>query len=248
MLNELLGVDPNIPIFHLVPLVVFGPIFALVLYNLGLKHIFNPSDEVKEQIRLRKEGEAREQADRQKKMDDAGMKLAAPKKTPLQLLGQAVTFGFFAAAIGYFSTSPAYVAHPPQKALLKLTFNHAGKHVEECRKRTREELLALPANMRKPMECKRERWPVIVDLALDGKNIYRGVATPAGVSKDGHSSFYATFPVSSGKHTITIGMWDSRGEAGGGDYDYVMEQVVDLTPQEILVIGFNNETGRLTLK
>lgn len=248
MLNELLGIDPSIPVFHLVPLVVFGPIFALVLYNLGLKHILNPSDEVKEQIRLRKEGEALEKADRQKKMDDSGMKMMASKKTPLQFLGQAVTFAFFAAVIGYFSSSLTYTAHPPEKALMKLSFTHAGKHVEECRKRTREELMALPANMRKPMDCKRERWPIIVDLGLNGQNIYRGVATPAGLSKDGHSSFYQTFPISSGKHTVTIGMWDSRGEAGDENYDYVLEQVVDLAPQEILVIGFNNETGRLTLK
>lgn len=248
MLNELLGVDPNIPIFHLVPLIVFGPIFALVLYNFGLKHILNPSDEVKEQIRLRKEEETRQKAEHQQKMDDAGMMMKSAKRTPFQLLGQGATFAVFAVVIGYLSNSPAYIAHPPSQAQLKLSFTHAGKHVEECKKRTREELMALPANMRTPMDCSRERWPVIVDLSLDGEKLYTGVATPTGLSKDGHSSFYEEFSVQSGKHTVTIGMWDSRGDAGAGDYDYELEQVVDLTPKEVLVIGFNNETGQVTLK
>lgn len=248
MLNELLGIPENIPVFHLVPLVVFGPIFALVLYNLGLKHILRPSDEVKEQIRLRKEGEAQEKAERQKKMDEAGILMKAPKKTPLQLVGQGATFAAFALAIAYFSTSPAYIAHPPEKAQLKLSFTHAGNHVEECRKLTREELQALPPNMRKPMDCSRERWPVIAVLSLDGKEIYTGIAAPTGLSKDGQSSFYQEFPVSAGKHTIKIGLWDTRGDVGDGDFDFELEQEVELAAKEVLVIGFDNETEKVTLK
>ena len=38
-MNELLGLDANFPLFHLIPLIVFGPIFALVLYHIGLKEI-----------------------------------------------------------------------------------------------------------------------------------------------------------------------------------------------------------------
>jgi len=80
--NEFLGVSPDFPIFSFVPLVVFGPIFVLVLYNLGLKHIINPTAEAKEHNRLMKEEQAREAAERKQKMDAAGMKLMAPKKSP----------------------------------------------------------------------------------------------------------------------------------------------------------------------
>ncbi|MBL6931678.1 MAG: hypothetical protein ISR45_01930 [Rhodospirillales bacterium] len=246
--NEFLGVSPDFPIFSFVPLVVFGPVFVLVLYNLGLKHIINPSAEVKEQNRLRKADEARETAERKQKMDDAGMKMKATKKTPLQLLGQGATFAVFALVISYFSTSPAYVAHPPEKALLKLSMTHAGKHVQECKKRSREELAKLAANMRAPMDCSRERWPVIVDLALDGERIFTGSATPTGLSKDGHSSFYEGFPVVTGVHTISVGVWDSKAKADSDDFDYVLKQEVNLKPQEILVISFDNAAGRITLE
>jgi|GEM_PF-130924 len=247
-MNELLGIDPDIPLFHLIPFVVFSPIFFYVLYNLGLKEIFNPSPEVREQRRLHKEALAREAAERTSKLQDSGLKLKTAKRTPLQLLGQGVTFALFALVIGYFSGAPAYVSHPPEKALLMLSFTHAGQHVEKCKKRSREELAKLAPNMRAPMSCSRERWPVIAQLSLDGDNFFQGVATPAGFSKDGHSSFYEDFSVSTGKHRIKVYLWDGVANAGQGAPDFMLEQDVDLGPREILVIGFDNEAGRITLE
>ncbi len=248
MINELLGIDPNLQLFHIVPLVVFGPIFFLVLYNLGLKEIIRPSAETREHQRLLKLEKQREAEERKQKMREAGLKMKATRRTPGQLAVQGVMYVMFALVIWYFSTSPAYVAHPPEKAQLKLSFSHAGRHVEECKKRTREELAKLAANMRAPMSCSRERWPVIVDLKVDGKDLYQGVARPAGLSKDGNSSFYQAFPVTAGKHVITVGIWDGRAEPGQEDYDFVSTQEVDLQPREILVIGFDNETQKVTLK
>ena len=247
-MNELLGIDPNIPIFHLVPFVVFGPIFFLVLYNLGLKEIFRPSPEAREQRRLYKLEKAREADERKQKMTDAGMKLKVTRRTPGQLAIQGAMYVMFALVIGYFSSSPAYVAHPPEKAQVKLSFSHAGRHVKECKKRSREELAKLAANMRAPMSCSRERWPVIAHLMVDGESLYQGVAIPAGLSRDGHSSFYQEFPVAAGKHTITVGVWDGRAEAGEEEYDFTLERDVDLQSREILVIGFDNQAGQVTLK
>ncbi|NQU58667.1 MAG: hypothetical protein HQ513_15680 [Rhodospirillales bacterium] len=247
-MNEFLGIDPSIPVFHLVPFIVFGPIFLFVLYHIGLKDLFNPSPEMREQIRLRKEAEAREVADHKQKMSVSGLKLNGSKRTPLQLLGQALSFAVLALIIATFSSAPAYVAHAPEKALLMLSFTHAGKHQQECHKRSREELAKLAANMRAPMKCSRERWPVIVELALDDKEIYQGVASPAGVRKDGHSSFYQKFSIPAGTHKITVGVWDSRSAPGEGGHDFVLDSRVDLVAQEILVIGFDNAGGRITLE
>jgi hypothetical protein len=247
-MNEFLGIDPSIPIFHLVPFIVFSPIFFLVLYHLGLKEIINPSPEVREQKRLLKEEKAREAAERQDKMKASGLKMKAPKKSPLQLLGQAIFFALFALLVVYFSTSPAYIAHPPEQGRIMLSFTHAGQHREECKKRSREELAKLAANMRAPMKCSRERWPLVIDLALDGENVYRGVAIPAGLSRDGHSSFYQKFPTDAGAHRIKVGMWDSGEGAGQGEHDYVLERSIELSPREILVIGFDNASGRFTLE
>ena len=247
-MNEFLGIDPSIPIFHLVPFIVFSPIFFLVLYHLGLKEIINPSAEVREQKRLFKEEKARQANDRHAKIKASGLKMKVARKTPLQLLGQTIFFALFALLVVYFSSSPVYVAHPPEQAQVMLSFTHAGQHREECKKRTREELAKLAANMRAPMKCSRERWPLIIDLALDGKNVYRGAARPAGLSKDGHSSFYQQFPVTAGKHRVKVGMWDSRDTVSTGDHDFILERDVDLAAREILVIGFDNAAGHFTLE
>lgn len=245
---EFLGLDPNFPIIYMVPLFVFGPIFFLVLYNLGLKHLINPSPEVRRQVKLRQQEKKRLAAERQQKIKDSGLKMGAGQRTPAQLFVQGLAYALFALGIAYFSTAPAYVANPPGMAQLKLSFTHAGKYRQECRKRSREELAKLAANMRAPMSCGRERWPVIADLSLNGKKVFSGVASPAGLFRGGQSSFYQELAVPAGFHTINLGLWDSRGEAGPDDYDYTLQSRVELTAGEILVIGFDNETGRITLE
>lgn len=96
------------------------------------------------------------------------------------------------------------------------------------------------------MKCSRERWPVIVDLTVDGTTVFHGIAEPAGLSKDGHSSFYQTFIFADGPHRIGIGIQDN-GERGG-DYDYFAKQDVSLSPAEILVIGFDNASQTITME
>lgn len=247
-MNNLFGIVSDLPIFYLVPLFVFGPVFLLVLYNFGLKEIFWPPPEVRERQRLLKAEEESIAAKRHRKASTIGRKQKTTARTPMQWAGQAVTYAIFAIFISYFSNAPAYVAYPQEKAMIKLVFAHPGKHIEPCRKRTREELNNLPENMRAPMKCLRERWPVVVDLTVDGIAVFQGVAQPAGLSKDGHSSFYQTLVFASGFHRVEVGIRDSDKKGRGGDYDYFMEQDVSLMPHEILVIGFDNASKTITMQ
>jgi len=247
MLNELLGVDPSLPIFHLVPFIVFGPFFFLVLYHMGLKHILKPPPEEKENRRLLKEEKKRLSAERTDKMNASGVAIRSQKRTPLQWGGQAVTYVMFALVVGYLSSSPPHQAHPVGNAEVRLSLTHPGQRKEKCVKRTREELQKLPPNMRKSMSCSRERWPLIAELLIDDKQVYFGSATPAGFSKDGHSSFYENFAVPEGKHRIVVRLRDAGGMERE-DFDYQMDRDVSLVPGELLVIGFNNGADRLTLR
>ena len=247
-MNSLFGVVSDLPIFYLVPLFVFGPIFLLVLYNFGLKGIFWPSPEVRERRRQLKVEEEAIAEKRYKKISTSRIKKKSASRTPVQWVGQGVTYATFAIFISYFSNAPAYVAHPQEKSMVKLVFAHPGKHIEPCRKRTREELKNLAVNMRAPMKCSRERWPVVVDLTVDDTMVFHGVAQPAGLSKDGHSSFYQTFVFASGSHRVRVGIWDSDKKGRDGDYDYFAEQDVSLSPAEILVIGFDNAGQTITME
>ena len=166
-------------------------------------------------------------------------------KSILRYLGQAVFYGLFVAVIGYFSSAPAYVNFPKDSALIKASFSHAGQPKAECRVRTAEELAKLPPNMRMAIQCGRERSPVMFDLELDGKPVYRAELPPAGLSRDGVSTVYQRFQVPAGRHHLRARLKDSVRVT---DFNYVKEADVELAPAQVFVVEFNASTGGFVFK
>lgn len=164
---------------------------------------------------------------------------------PLSWIGQALLYGLFALVIGYFSHSPPYRHLPPNQALIKLSFSHEGKRISACRQRTVEELAKLAPNMRAPMDCPRERSPVTVEIDLDGIPVYRHVAQPSGLSKDGASTVYHRLPVHAGEHRLAIRLNDDARVPG---FNHRRDEMVSLKPGKVLVIDFNQEAGGITLQ
>lgn len=152
---------------------------------------------------------------------------------------QAVLYAVFVAFIGYFSTSPRYTHLPPGDALLKLSFSHAGARKEPCRERTPEELAKLAPNMRAQTVCARERAPVIVEVALDGAPLFRVVAPPSGLAKDGASTVYRRVPVTAGQHRISARLADGP----DGAFNYSSDTTVDLAAGRVVVIDFDPTKG-----
>lgn len=167
-----------------------------------------------------------------------------PKKI-MQYAGQAVFYGLFVAVIGYFSSAPAYVHFPKDMALIKASFSHAGQPKEECHVRTADELANLPPNMRVPVQCGRERSPVMFDLELDGKEVYRAELPPAGLSRDGVSTVYQRFEVPAGRHHLRARLKDS---VRVPDFNYIKEADVELAPAQVFVVEFNSRTGGFVFK
>lgn len=157
-----------------------------------------------------------------------------------RFIGQFIAYALFALVVGYFATQPAYTHLDPDKALIKLSFSHAGAHREECRQLTQEELDRLPPNMRRPMDCPRERRPLLVELELDGEILYRDELPPSGLAGDGASTAYRKFPLAAGSHQLVARLRDSRREEG---FDYVKSAEVTLAPQQNFVIDFRPEFG-----
>lgn len=153
-------------------------------------------------------------------------------------LGQAVLYGLFAAAIGYFSTSPAYTHLAPDQALIKLSFSHTAQRVGECRRRSDEEMAALAPNMRIREECPRERAPVIVELDVDGV-LQRAVLQAAGLSRDAAASIYRRFTVPAGEHLIAARLSDRA----DGAFDFSRQERIELEPAQILVVEFHAASG-----
>lgn len=159
-------------------------------------------------------------------------------------LGQFLLYGAFALFIGVFSHWPTYRAVAPDTAVLKVSFIHHGQRVAECRPYTAEELAKMAPNMRTPMKCGRERSPVAIEVDLDGASVYRHVATPSGLSRDGPSTVYHRLLVPAGSHQISVRMKDSASAAG---FTYQRSATVTLKPLQVLVIDFDPEKGGITL-
>ena len=158
----------------------------------------------------------------------------------VQFLGQAIAYSLFAFAIGYLATRPAYTYLNPDMAVIKLSFSHAGAHIEECRQLSQEELNRLAPNMRRPTQCLRERVSLLIEVMLDGELIYRKALPPSGLAGDGASTVYKKFPVNTGRHHLVARLRDSRRESG---FDHEQSVDVTLTPQQNFVIDFRPELG-----
>jgi len=155
----------------------------------------------------------------------------------IRVLGQAAAYAAFVVVIGVFSVWPDFRLLGEQEAIVSLTFSHATKRVEECRRRTREELEALPPNMRRPDECPRERRPIEVELRFDNRIVYSDTLLPSGIWKDGKANVYRRTTVAAGEYEIFIGMNDSGSDQS---YDYALRREVRIVPGQNLVITFDD--------
>jgi hypothetical protein len=155
-----------------------------------------------------------------------------------QILLQCLAYVAFAVVVGYFSSAPAYVHLDPNKALIKLSLSHAGQLKGECRRLTQEELEKLAPNMRRPLDCPRERLPLLVELILDGNLLYRELLPPTGLASDGASVAYARFTVEPGSYQLIARLRDSNREQG---FDYEHGAHIELRPQQNFVVDFRAE-------
>lgn len=158
----------------------------------------------------------------------------------VRIVAQVVAYTAFAAFLGFFSVSPTYTQLAPDLGVIKLSFSHAGQPKTECRRRTQEQMDELAPNMRRPMDCPRERVPLLLELELDGEQIYQAALPPSGVAGDGASTVYQNFPVPAGRYSLVARLRDSR---RGQGFDWTMERTVNISPRENVVIDFRAETG-----
>ncbi len=155
----------------------------------------------------------------------------------IRVLGQAGAYASFVLVIGLFSVWPDYRLLGEREAIVSLTFSHAAKRVGECRRRTQEELNALPPNMRKPDDCPRERHPVQVELRFNDRLHYSETVLPSGLWKDGKANVYRRTTIDAGDYEIFMGMNES---GTGDDFDYEMQTDLTILPGQNLVISFDD--------
>ncbi|MFN3076957.1 MAG: hypothetical protein ABT940_08790 [Alphaproteobacteria bacterium] len=221
-------------LFLLVPILIFGPVFGLMLWSFGAKSLFRNSPETRDR-KLREKQER--QADQVRRCDAESALGQTWRQTPLTYLGQAAAYGAFAVTIGYFSSHPQYRTLPDNTGELKLSLSHPGQRKVPCKQRSEQELARLAPNMRTAMACERARWPVSVTLTVDGQPVFRQTVAPAGFASDGVSSFYKVVFLPAGQYRLVAELNDNGGSAAGDHF----EQNIRLGSAQVLVVGFREE-------
>jgi len=149
--------------------------------------------------------------------------------------------GAFSGWLGYCSTNPLYQHLDPTLATIKVSVRHSGQVLGECRERSPEELAELPANMRVPLVCPRERSPLELELAIDGRLVLSETLPARGIHRDGRASTYHRLSIPAGEVTVAVRMKDHRDQQ---TFPYQSTVRTVLTPGANLVIDFDNESGR----
>jgi hypothetical protein len=156
-----------------------------------------------------------------------------------RVLLQIPAYAAFAAVIGYFSAQPVYQHLAPDRAVVKLSFSHAGQRKVACRQRSAEELAKLAPNMRAQLDCPRERSDVHVEVDMDGEPLYRIALRPSGLRNDLPSTVYRRLEIPAGRHTFRTRLADTA----SGEFRHHGETTVDLAPGRVLVIDFDASRG-----
>ncbi len=156
-------------------------------------------------------------------------------------LAQLAWYAAFIAVLGYFSVYPVYRHLAPGTAVIKLAFSHAGRHQAECEQLSAEALARLPTNRRRQPDCARERFPLEVELELDGQLVFRGLQQPSGLWNDGQSHVYERFEVAAGPHSLRARL--NEGPRPDGGFDYAAEREIELAAGQNFVIGFRAAGG-----
>ena len=100
-------------------------------------------------------------------------------------------------------------------------------------------------NMRRSMQCERERAPVHIELDIDGQPVLKQSVPPSGLSRDGASTYYRRLDVAAGEHRIAVRFKDSpKADAK----TYQLDQTITLQPAQVLVIDFNPDKGGIALQ
>ncbi|NNF40284.1 MAG: hypothetical protein HKN64_02815 [Woeseiaceae bacterium] len=154
----------------------------------------------------------------------------------MKRFGELLAWAAFAIVVGVLSVWPRYEVVDRGVAILTLTFTHAAQLIGECRTLTQEDLDKLPPNMRKPIDCPRERNPVHIELRSSGSVIFEDLLMPSGIWSDGKANIYKRIAVPAGTHELFVGMNDSGGTSG---FDFETSARVDLPPGRNLVIRFD---------
>ena len=142
------------------------------------------------------------------------------------------------AGIGYFADNPGYRVTAQGKTELRLVIRHSGILLGECERQSAEDLDSLPANMRQPMSCPREKSPLSLELRMNDAPLFRGDVHPSGLHDDGVLALYREFSVPTGTADVALMVKD---QVALENYNHRLEKQLDLSRDSVLLVSFTDQ-------
>lgn len=171
----------------------------------------------------------------------AGLPPAQPRwPAAARVAAVAILLGALSGLTAFLAAGLPWRQLAPGQAVVRLSIRHATEPKVPCKPLTPRQLAELKPNMRRPVDCPRERWPITVELERDGRPLYRGTNEPSGLWNDGVATVHKVFAVPAGPQSLVVRMRDGGREAG---FDYVRSGRIDLAPGQNFVIEFETGTG-----
>ena len=132
------------------------------------------------------------------------------------------------------------------EALLRLSWRTIGVRVEECRRRTEEELAALAEHMRTPEVCTGREADYALSVVVDGDSVVQDTLIPAGARRDRPIYVFQDVPLAPGRYHVAVG-FDALLPEGydpeGRPVSFSWEGDIGLTSGRIALVTLD-EAGR----
>jgi hypothetical protein len=151
-------------------------------------------------------------------------------------------------------TAEPYLFYAEDVAVLKLAFQHTGQRVieydeigalKERAKQYREKMKKsgnVKMNLKSKQSSTRERFPVAIELYLNGEEMLNREYQPSGRQRDAVSVIYDVFEIKPGKYDVKVVMVDSKREP---ITPFILEDSVEFKPREVKVITFDRSKKKL---
>ena len=160
-------------------------------------------------------------------------------KSALAVIARFAVLAIVLAGVAALSNWPSHRNLPEGVGVLTLSFSHGADRKAACRQATPEELSALPANMRRPEICPRERPAIGIEFDIDGKRVFEAEVPPSGIAGDGPSRVHQRFLLPTGRHDVAIRMR----ERPDGEFAWRGERTIEVDSADHRVIDFRADAG-----
>jgi len=161
----------------------------------------------------------------------------------LDRAGALVVTALLALALVGLSRAP-WTAVPGEEGELRLAWQYKSQPVEQCRRRSPEELAKLPAHMRREVVCERRLRSYLLEVAVDGVARPADTVRARGARADRPLGIFARVALPPGRHEVRV----TFSPIGGGHEPLTLAAAVTVAPRQVWLVTLDEERGALVAR